>query len=136
MVYNDPSTLEIIKSTEFIKQIGFYTILCIGRFFFPHPEIETVVSFKFYGAVIAYFLITLALVFSYELLHDIFSSKRDEFSRAIPREKWILRLSISAYFAFLLATPQETKLTLLIAWGFGLILAYTTAKIRLRKFKG
>ncbi|ASJ11773.1 hypothetical protein [Thermococcus thioreducens] len=132
MIYKDPTKLKILKSMEFIKQIGVYTILCVGRFFFPHPELKTSPSFEFYGTVAAYFLLTLALVFSYEILHDAFSSNRDEFSKATPKERWMLRLFTSAYFAFLLATPEEEKLTLLVAWVFGTTLAYTVTKVRLR----
>lgn len=135
MTHTDFPPLKIIRSADFIKQVGVYTFLCIGRLFFPHPEIETTFSVKFYGAVAVYFLLTLALVFSYELLHNAFSTKRDEFSMATPKEKWMMRLLISAYFAFLLATPNEEKLILLVAWGFGVGLAYIIAKIRHRKFQ-
>ncbi|NJE05900.1 hypothetical protein E3E36_07030 [Thermococcus sp. M36] len=126
---------EVVRNRKFMKQIAAYSLLCAGRFLFPHPGIETALSSKFYGAVILYFLLTLALVFSYELIHDAFSSSMDEFSRATPKERWGIRLSISAYFSFLLATPKEEKLTLLAAWGFGTVLAYLTTKVNLRGFE-
>ncbi|WP_258083107.1 hypothetical protein [Thermococcus thermotolerans] len=135
MTHTDLVSLEIMRSADFIKQVIAYALLCIGRFFFPHPEIETAFSAEFYGAVAVYFILTLALVFSYELLHDAFSTRRDEFSMATPKEKWVMRLLISAYFAFLLATPnKEKKLILLIAWSFSIGLAYLISKVRLRKF--
>ncbi|NJD99946.1 hypothetical protein E3E26_09170 [Thermococcus sp. LS1] len=135
MTFKDPPLQKILKSTEFMKQAAFFTSLCVGRFFFPHSEIDGAFSSQFYQLLTAYFIITLGIVFSYELLHDLFPARRDEFSRATQKEKWELRLLISGYFAFLLATPRDEKLTLIIAWIFGIMSAYIFTKIRMREFQ-
>ncbi|ALV63105.1 hypothetical protein OCC_08949 [Thermococcus litoralis DSM 5473] len=132
MPYLDTTPSKIIKSKDFLLIVLGFTVLCIFRVFHPHPHIKDTSSKAFYEALIGYTVINAFLIFLYELLVNAFS-KGDEFNKALPYEKWLVRLLAIVFLDFWLALPKDDSWLILIPWLSGIVSAYYHAKLRLRK---
>lgn len=132
MPYHDPAFSRVIKSRDFVFIVLGFTLLCAFRVLYPHPYLKDVSSKTFYEALIGYTIINAFLIFSYELLVNAFS-RGDELDKALPHEKWLIRIFSILFLDFWLALPEDDKWLILIPWFSGIILAYHITKLRLRK---
>ncbi|ALM74180.1 hypothetical protein [Thermococcus barophilus] len=131
MSYHDADFSKIIKSKNFQLIVLGFTVLCIFRALYPHPHIKDVSSKAFYEALIGYTVISAFLIFSYELLGNAFS-KGNELDKALPHEKWLIRISAILFLDFWLALPKDDRWLILVSWLSGVVSAYYTVKMQLR----
>jgi|GEM_PF-4675376 hypothetical protein len=132
MSYHDIASSRIIKSKDFLLIVLGFTVLCAFRVLYPHLHIKDLSSKAFYEALIGYTVLSTFLIFSYELLANAFS-KANELDKALSHEKWLIRLFSILFLDFWLALPKDDRWLILVSWLSGVVLAYYTIKMRLRR---